>query len=213
MSQKAKDTDKENLILDCDGLVLHTTPSLREFMNHFYNIPSIEEDYVTHHTLDAIIQKYRKNFNLERNVIYGHIADHYHTSPRFHKNITTLPHAKEVILELKEIYNLHIATARTVAGKKILEGLLDKHIPKCVSSIHFVHTHHGKGNITAVSKKEFIEQLPGVNAGFVDDSPHEIKELVGVLPTILFDPKNKHKKVRGSTARLKTWLDIGDTFL
>lgn len=118
-----------------------------------------------------------------------------------------------VIPMLAEKYKLWTVTARQKSGLHVIEHLIEKHIPKCISGIHCVWEHKGKGAYHEISKREFIKNFPGNKLGFIDDSPSEILKVQDILPSYLFDPQGVNDGISAIHYRLRGWADVARYFL
>jgi len=109
-------------------------------------------------------------------------------------------------------YKLWTVTARQQHGMKVIRYLLDKYVPGCINGIHCVWGRSEEGSFEGISKKKFMESIPGEKIAFFDDSPDEIKDTKDFISSFLFDPAGIHKPIEGA-GLVKSWYEIGNMLL
>lgn len=205
---------KPYLFFDFDELKFNTTPALVSYVNQRWKIDSIHSDYVNNNdNLDLIIKKYRTDIEINRGEIYEDIGKNFHSSILQQKDVQPMKDMCEIVTLLSKKYTLWTVTARQKAGMHVIQYLLDKHIPGCITGIHCVWEHMGNGNYKEISKKDFVESVSGEKVAFIDDSPKEILKMQATIPSYLFDPDRLHEGLTQVDNRVYGWKEIGERFL
>ena len=203
---------KPYIFFDLDGLKFDTAQIHMDYINKKYEILSVLSDYANNPSLDTVINKYKKNSFVTLGEVYADIAD-FNASIVHHENVLPFEGMCEVMPLLAEKYTLSTVTARQKTSLKVIEYLLNKFIPGCISEIHCVWEHKGNGVFEGVSKKEFIESIDSKKVAFFDDSPREILAMENIIPSYLFDPDKIHENISGIQNRVYSWKEIGDLLL
>ncbi|MBP9714913.1 MAG: hypothetical protein KBD52_00255 [Candidatus Pacebacteria bacterium] len=208
--------EKPTLFLDLDGTKFQTLFAHVVYINHKYGIQSSPIDYANNPPLQDVIRKYTPKENhhlITEDEVYEDIQVNFLNNKVWVERIPPMEDMPRVVKELLRKYILWTLTARQAGNSDMTWNLINKHILGCISGIHFVHTKNpnGKG-FSKFSKVEFVKLFPGEKAGFVDDSANEVIQMEDTIPSYLFDPFgfNDHVSVQN---RLRTWKEIGDTFL
>ncbi len=204
---------KPTLFLDFDGLKFDTISAHMEYMNARYNIPSIITDYANNPSLELVVRKYITTHPITREEAYKDLSDNFLQSLELHEVIQPFEGMCEVVKELSKKYSLWTVTARQKSGLHVIEHLLNKHVPECISGIHCVSEHLGKNKYNEISKRSFIENFEGAKVAFIDDSAHEIKLVQDIIPVYLFDPLGMNDHDTSITHRIRNWEEIGNIFL
>ena len=201
------------MFFDFDGMKFDTMPAQVEYINHRYNINTTAYDHVGHNNnLDLIVKKHRPDITMTRNEIYHDFGINFISSIEWHKNVQPMKDMPRVVKELSKKLNLFIATGRQKRGLHVIQHLLTKHVPGCISLVHCVWEPNESGSFDGVSKRDFISKIPGENIAFFDDSMHEIEDTKDIIPSYLFDPWEVHLNTEG-ILRVESWQKIGDLFL
>lgn len=204
---------QKNVFFDFDGMKFDTMPFQIAYINYRYNINTSESDHIgQNNSLDAIVKRYRPDLTLSRDEIYHDFGVNFISSIKWHENVQPMPDMPEVAREISKKYTLFVATGRQRRGLHVIEHLLNKHVPGCISYIHCVWQHTDDGKFIGVQKKDFISKIPGDNVAFFDDSMHEIEDTKDTIPSYLFDPKNTHANTK-NLLRVESWRQIGDMLL
>jgi 5'(3')-deoxyribonucleotidase len=206
---------KPYLFLDLDEMMFATLQHMVDYINKRHGINSTIHDHIGQNdTLDSVIKRYNKDYNLSWGETYMDVGINFHASLEIHKNVLPMEGMPEAVKQLSKKYRLVVVTARQKAGYEVIRYLLNKHVPGCITHIHCVWEHIGNGRFNEImSKRKFIESVSGKKTGFIDDSVHEIKKLMSVLDCYLFDPTNLHESVPGIPNRVHGWDHIHNTFL
>lgn len=205
---------KPYLFFDFDGLKFNTTPALVRYMNQRWNMNSVESDYVNRvHDIESVINKYRKDLNVTYSEAYEDMGKNYNSSLLWQQDVQPIENMCEIMKLLSKKYTLLTVTARQKAGIHVIQYLLDKYIPGCVTDIHCVYESIGNGKFNEVLKKDFIKSLTGEKVAFIDDSPKEIEDMQSTIPSYLFDPKRLHDNLTEIKNRVHSWNEIGEKFL
>lgn len=204
---------KPNLFFDFDGMKFDTIPAQVAYLNNRYGInTTISEYFGSGKSLDHVIEKYIISSTVTRDQVYKDFGKNFITSKEWHENVQPMEGMTKILPQLSKDYTLWTVTARQERGMEIIKYLLNTHVPGCIADdhIHCVFRDHGDTFI-GISKKKFIQTVPGKKAGFFDDSPHEIEETKKIVPSYLFDPYNLHKRIDGAHY-LQSWYEIAELF-
>ncbi len=205
---------KPHIFFDFDEMKFHTTPALVAYINRRWNITSTPEDYINNGDhLDTIIKKYRKENAPSWDEAYKDLGQNYAGSILHHETVEPAEHMCTVIKKLSKKYTLWTVTARQRNSLHVIEHLLNKHIPDCISGIHCVWDTNAQGEFIDHSKKDFMEKVPGEKIAFFDDSPKEILKTQSIIPSYLFDPNRLHGQLTDIRNRVHSWKEIGDLLL
>ena len=206
---------KQNIFLDLDGLKFDTLPALALYMNDRYGLNSTALDYVNKgSSLELVLWDHRPDLkHISRDAVYLEYGKNFASSIKYHENVLPMKDMCEVVSSLSKKYTLYTVTARQKSGIHVIQYLLEKHIPKCITDIHCVWEHKNDNSFSMISKKDFIKTVSGKHAGFLDDSLHEVEDMQDFMPSYLFDPDGLYKNHKKRINRVETWKEIGDTFL
>lgn len=58
-----------------------------------------------------------------------------------------------------------------------------------------------------------MKSVPGNNIAFFDDTPDEIINMQGIIPSYLFDPTGKHETLTDIKLRVDSWKKIGELYI
>ncbi len=206
--------NKDILFFDFDEFKFKTLGIQKDYINQRYGINLSSEEF-NGHKLEELI-----NLNLpagstavKREDVYLDLAENFLSSIDWHFLVEPYEDMPEVVLELSKKYDLITVTARQKSSKSSIEFLLNKFIPGCIKDIHYVYEHIGNKKFKEVTKKEFIQGMEGNKKGFFDDSPHEVKEIQGIIPAYLFDPTGIHDNDVDIHNRVRSWKEIGGLLL
>jgi hypothetical protein len=205
--------NKKNLFFDFDDMKFITLPLLVSYINKKYGIKTTLNEYLDNNdSLDKIIQEHLPGVLIGYNDIYKDVGENFHASLNWHSDVEPMPHMSEVMKGLKEKYNLYTVTSRQKVGIGVIQYILDKYIPGCITGVHCVWHYDKTDGFIANPKRNFIENTPGENIAFFDDSPKEIKKVEDIIPSYLFDPNGLHKDSETKN-RVASWEQIGNMFL
>lgn len=184
------------------------------YINKKYEINTTISDYHPQSApLDVIIKRFRPEMVLSINDVHRDIGKNFLYSIEWYKEIKPAYKMCTTIKKLSNHFDIFALTNMHSKGKNVVEYLLDKYIPGCVSDIHFIWSHSEKGDFIEVSKKTFIEYAPGYNIAFFGVLPGEITEIQEIiLPSFLFEANGMYHKNPG-IAKVGSWEEIGDIFL
>lgn len=203
---------KPYMFFDFDGLKFNTVQIHIDYINKKYGILSVASDYANNPSLETIVNNYKGDSFITSGEVYADIAG-FNASITHHENVLPFDGMCEVVPLLAEKYTLLTVTARQKTSLEVIEYLLNKFIPGCISDIHCVWEHKGNGIFEGVSKKKFIESIDGKKVAFIDDSPKEILAMGNIVPSYLFDPGKIHEDISDIPNRVYCWKQIGDLFL
>lgn len=210
-------TNKPVLFLDFDGLKFDTIDSHRDYVNEKYGIATTRNDYVdNNHNLTDVIKKYlpkEDHASIIPEQVYADIGENLNASIERSMNLVPIDGMCEVMPLLAEKYELWTVTARQKSSLEVIQYLLTKHVPNCVSGIHCVWDHIGDYKFLSHSKKDFIAKFEGEKVAFIDDSLSEILEMQDVVPAYLFDPAKRHIDHPLVQHRVISWEEIRKVFL
>jgi 5'(3')-deoxyribonucleotidase len=204
--------NKPNIFLDLDGMKFDTLPAIVSFVNDFFGIKSTIDEYPGNNIYD-VFKKHLPYGKLTSDQFHLQMSKNFYSSIKHHETIMPMDNMCEVVSELSKKYNLYTVTARINQGLKVIEFLLNKHIPGCIKEIHCVHEYQPNGIFKADPKISFIERIKGRNIAFIDDTPEEIIRVQDIIPSYLFDPTNHHYSKKEIKNRVKNWEQIGKFFL
>lgn len=202
------------LFFDFDGFKFDTFQIHIEYINQKYHIETVESDYIGNPHLDLVINKYLpKNKHVSYGFVYEDIGKNLLGSVDWHNKVKPMKDMVTVVKNLSKKYDIITVTARQKSSLNVIEYLINKYIPECISDIHCVWEHLGSGKFKEYSKKEFILNHQGEKVGFFDDSPKEILPLCDHLPSYLFDPKGLHDENKQIKNRVRSWKEIENLLL
>lgn len=206
---------KPYLFFDLDETMFLTLEHMVNYINGRHGINSTIYDHIGNNdSLDEVIRKHDPNFNLSWGETYADVGINFHTSIEHHEDVLPMKDMPKVVKELSKKYRLVIVTARQKVGLDVINYLTHKHIPGCITYTHCVWEHIGNGKFNKImSKREFVKNISGEKAGFIDDSVHEIMKMKDILPCFLYDPTDHHKSVLHIPNRVTSWEQIRNTFL
>lgn len=203
---------KGNLFLDFDGLKFDTLPAACEYFNTRYGIKSVISDYLNNGScFEKVLKRYLPDDDIQREVVYSDYNDNFVTSISRHENILPMDGMCDTVKALSDQYVLWTVTARFTEGINVMQYLLDKYIPGCISGIHCVNQMKD-GAFQKFPKKDFIANITGRNIGFIDDSLSEVMDMMGIVPSYLYDPDKVYQDVSGINV-VHSWEEIGEKFL
>lgn len=200
-----------NIVLDFDGTICATERQTRQFLNWYFDIQiPLDQGYLCGHTLHSLVQEYLpKGYVLNEDDLYEILGSEFLASMHWHEDVMPIEGATDVVSKLAQEYTLHVATARQTSSRPVVETLLQRFFPNCISDIHFVWEHLGNKEFRGVPKKEFVRKLQKPTLAYVDDNPKETREIIGLAPNvILFDPSGHHVGVTDASHRVATWKEI-----
>ncbi|MEN9621915.1 MAG: 5 nucleotidase, deoxy (Pyrimidine), cytosolic type protein [Candidatus Parcubacteria bacterium] len=201
------------LFFDFDGLKFDTTPAIGAYINKRYGIHSVASDYVNNPRFNKIINRYLGGEVTNEDDVYLDFAENFLRCHETHQGVEPLPGVTTVLPRLAERYELWTVTARQTIGLPVILGLLDTHVPNCISGVHCVWEYTGDKVFKERSKRDFIARFEGDKVAFVDDSVPEILNVQEILPSFLFDPHGVNDSVTGISNRVRSWQEIGELFL
>lgn len=204
---------KKNLFFDFDGMKFDTLPCQVEYFNNKHKVlTSITEFRENSSNLHGLLKTHKSNSLLTSEEIYHDFHQNCISSLGHHAQVLPMEYMCEVVKELAKKYTLYTVTARHIIALPVINYLLSKYIPGCISYVHCVYNGGIRKGYVEVSKKDFIKGIEGKKVGFFDDSLHEIEKVKDLIPSYLFDPLNEHGEVKGATS-IRSWKEIGDRFL
>ncbi|MBK5215805.1 MAG: hypothetical protein JJE53_03305 [Candidatus Pacebacteria bacterium] len=204
---------KNNLFFDFDGMKFDTLKAHILYINNRYGINTVMSDYIGYnYHLDLIVNKYKPELNLTRDEFFEDLGKNFSTSIELHQDVIPMKGMCKILPLLSKKYTLWTVTARQTCGHGVIQYLLNKYVPGCISGVHYVWNHSEVGGFEGISKRDFILSVPGKKIAFFDDSPDEIRDTMDIIPSYLFDPRNIYKDIKGVT-RIQSWEQIGEIFL
>ncbi len=205
---------KHDITLDFDETLFSTSIQIKRFLNQLFGIEIPLMTYLCGHSLHSLVLEHLPPGSvLDEGDLYEILGRDFLASMAWHDDIRPMTGVSEIIPELAKKYNLHIATARQASSRLVVETLLERFFPKCISSTHFVWTHLGNKEFKGIPKREFVKSLKKPYA-YVDDNPKETEAILGVADTvILLDPEGHHTNVHIETHCVTSWEDIGKLLL
>lgn len=204
--------EKDYIFFDLDGMKFNSLPAYVLYINNRWNIKTELEHYFDKGSrLEEIVREHTGNHLLTRDEVFGDFKKNFLTSIDWHKNILPMPDMVEVIKELASKYKLYTVTARHREGLHVINYLIGKYIPNCISYVHCV-SDIVDGKHISISKRDFISSIQGNKIAFLDDSLHEIEDTMDIIPSYLFDPNNLHKD-NADIFRVDSFKQIGELFL
>jgi hypothetical protein len=204
---------KPILFFDFDGLQFDTTPAIVAYMNKRYGMNSTAADYLNNPPLYTIVNSYCGEGTVTEDDANLDLAENFLCCHETHKTVKPVPGFTVVLPRLAKRYEVWTVTARQTVGLSVIQGLLDAHVPDCVSGVHCVWEHVGNKVLKERSKRDFIASFDGPKLAFVDDSVREIVKVQDILPSFLFDPHGFNDGVVGIRNRIRSWHKIGELFL
>lgn len=201
-----------NIFFDFDEFMFRTGDHLVSYVNNRWNISTKQEDYGNNPPLDKIIKWHRPDIQVTFNEAYLDVGQNFHASHELHEAV--LPHddMPEIVGQLAKYYRLYVVTSRQKFGRSVVERVLDRHVPGCIADIHMVWD-FVDGEYVAHPKKDFVKNVPGENIAFFDDTPDEIINMQGIIPSYLFDPTGKHETLTDIKLRVDSWKKIGELYI
>jgi len=189
------------IAVDIDEVLANFVPSLVEFHNQHYNTTLTIDDFSSYFYHDvwggSIDESNEKMMNFYR-------------SP-FFKKITPIPNAKEVLLSLKNNFDLHIVTARPLHQEHETRNWINTHYKGIFKSIQFGNHFVSNGN--SRSKPSMCRDI---NAFLlIDDSYVYAKQCVeSEINVILFGDYPWNSFVaHESIPRAKDWTTVHEKVL
>lgn len=198
------------LILDFDETMFQTKKLEIKYIEKIYNLKIDHYKYQKYGKIIAINVK-KQNIITNYSSFWRNHLEMYQTDIFFHKLIEPFPDMIKTVQDLSKKYKIVIATGRINISKFVIQDILDKFIPNCISDIHCVwRTENGK-HIKS-SKKEYVKQLEGKKIAFLDDNIDELIEMDNLIPCYLFRPylnSVPHKNIQ----IISSWKEISGKFL
>lgn len=183
-----------NFFFDFDGTLFKTEHLIVNYMNSRYGIKTTIEDWKNNNdNYHTVVNKFKPEHNFTADEVYLDFSKNFLS---FFKPEDFHPFdgVKETLQEMYEKYNLYIATSRQEVEKEGLKKILLYHeiLDLFSDDIHCVWKYE-KNCFSSVTKADFMNSIPGINIGFVDDSIKEIQGAIGsVMCPVLFDPNGHH---------------------
>jgi hypothetical protein len=208
--------DKPVLFLDFDGLKFDTLGIHVNYINKKYGVKTIPSDYTNNPSLETVIKKYLledQHHLITKEEVYVDIGENLNGSLEWHAEVLPMEGVEEVVPLLAKKYTLWTVTARQTACIPVIMYLLNKYIPHCISGIHCVWEHIGDGQFKGIPKRDFVANFNGEKIAFIDDSALEILDMQDMIPSYLFDPHGLNDMTPNIHHRVRSWQEIGDTFL
>ena len=203
---------KKILCFDFAGVQFDTLDAQRSYINTAYGINSTPSDYLGMcDDLELLIKKFLPNTKITRDEMYRNLGNDYACSQFWHKDVVPFDGMVEAISELSKKYILWTVTARQSHSKHIIQYLLDKFIPGCMSGIVCVW-HYKNRVFLKTPKSDLIKKIPGEKVAFFDDSPKEVLAVKELLPSYLFDPDDIYKNII-DLKKVRSWNEIGKMLL
>jgi hypothetical protein len=204
---------QRTLFFDFDGVKFDTTQHHVDYINNRFAIKSVISDYINNPPLDKIVKKYLpEDTEIDATDLYRGLSKLFLDSIDSHETVFPIDGMVQTIFSLSKIYNLVTVTARPDSGRHVIEHMLHKYVPGCISEIHCVWTYKNN-EFVPVTKKEFIQNYPGKKVAFLDDSATEIKKLQEIIPSYLFDPCGYNDHETTIQRRVRSWQEFGNLFL
>lgn len=198
--------------VDLDDTLISTRHLVVAYMNHRYQIKTMEEDLKDNNSFHLVVNKFRPEHTTTYNDVYLDFARNFF--PFFRpEDFCLFDGAREAIQKMYEKNCLFITTTRQDIEKEEIKKILRYHeILHFFSDIHCVWRWENN-KFVSIPKVSFINSLPGVKVGQIDDSLFEIKESVGnVLYPILFDPERKYVGETAGFEIVSHWKQIQDEY-
>lgn len=201
----------EHVFFDFDGLLFDTFPMFAKYYGDKYSIPIKAEHF--HSVKDAFALVTSFGVDVTRNELYMECNDECLVSSQWHQAVTPYQGAQEVISALKDIYFLHVVTARQSTGEYVIRELCEKFFPGCIP---YVHCAWYRENDTVVERPK-IEYLDSHNSHgiFYDDTPEEIlrAQKSQNVRCVLFDPYHSFSNTSHIRERVHSWEHIRNQLL
>lgn len=207
--------NKQILFLDFDDLKFNTLDAHVRYIDKAYGITTDPAEYANNPPLDTIINKYLHPSKKVTNAqAYQDLTENFHPSIMWHKEVLPIEGMPKALALLAKKYELWTVTARPRQALPVLQHLLEKYAPHCITGIHCVWNYLGNGVFEEVARKhEFIRDFKGDKVAFVDDSPKEILRTTEILPSYLFDPIGRYDSLNEIKLRVRSWNEITELFL
>lgn len=202
---------KPYLFFDFDGFLFYTVPPHAAYLNHKYQIHTVDSDYIGNPDLDELVALHT-GVTRPMHAVYEDVGHNFHTSVYWHRSALPIHGMCDVVPKLAERYRIVVVTARSTSGRHVIQYLTDKYVPGCIHDIHCVH-HWDGAKFVMHSKRDYIASIEGEKIAFIDDSPKEIFRMEGIIPSYLYDEKGLHAELQDIPARFANWYEIGNTFL
>lgn len=205
---------KSVLFLDFDGMKFDTAPLHVAYFNKKYGINCKKEDFLNNPPYNHILRKYLPAHLIpSAEELWRDACANLMNSISWHQDVPPMDGMCEVLPELAKKYVLWTVTARPSGSMEVMQYLVDKHVPGCISGFHCVWFQSEDRLFRGISKLEFIQKFTGDKVGFIDDSVKEILQLQAVIPSYLFDPSGLNDTAEGIERRVRSWEEIGKIFL
>jgi len=212
---KEPEKHKGYIFLDFDDVMFNTSIQHIKFNNLYFGINSKPEDYENSEVID-VIKKYRPDFAQSYYEMWFNIMNNFHMSYEWQGKIQPLPRMTEVVRALSQKYNLLVPTGRPQNSREVINWLLEKHVPGCISQVHCVYAFSG-GEIFVQPKTDFVKSIVGEKIAFIDDSKNEINKMQAKLDnkpvSYLFDSQESYATTNQVFKCLRSWEEIGQRFL
>ncbi len=196
---------KPIIAVDADDTLFDENNAVRLFHNAKYGTEHTPEDYLQNGVFMTFWDRIWDVDKAETERRYEEFIEF-----KLKNNLPPLPHALEVLSELKKRYELVIVTARDKRGVKMTHDALTEHYPEIFSDVHFVPLWGGKEKVT----KALICNEIGAKY-LIDDSFEHCKVAAeSGVASLLFGHYgwNKHQKVVPGMIRVKDWLSVREYF-
>eukprot|EP00600_Ochromonadales_sp_CCMP1393_P006042 CAMPEP_0174974902 /NCGR_PEP_ID=MMETSP0004_2-20121128/12127_1 /TAXON_ID=420556 /ORGANISM="Ochromonas sp., Strain CCMP1393" /LENGTH=256 /DNA_ID=CAMNT_0016225657 /DNA_START=3 /DNA_END=773 /DNA_ORIENTATION=- len=175
--------DKPVLAVDVDEVLAYFIPSLAVFHNETYRTSNAEGGHAEILTSDSFHSYEFCNVwggTMEESYIK---MEAFFESVHFKERIEPIPYALEVLLELKEVYDLHVVTSRQHKIEALTLQWIDRHFPGVFTSIHFGNHYSREGK--SRSKPDMCREIGAVL--LIDDSLVYATQCHRVgIPVVLF---------------------------
>lgn len=209
--------NKPFLFLDFDDTLVNTEILFRRWIVETFGVEA-PAGYINHNELPEIINSLIPGIQkIDPNAFYRKMNEEFLHNDFWCSQLVPLSGADAVLPKLAEKYNLQIVTARPTTSFEVVNKILNRLFPNCISSVSFVWRLDENGVYQKINDKHEIVSLKnGQRAGFVDDSPSEVMKFINreVEQVILFDPQERHNSVFPSPIKkIKSWKEIEDLFL
>lgn len=205
--------NRKVLFIDFDETLFSTRNAFNLFLKEHYGVTIPDEQHTCGSRMeDLVLKQLPPERRPTLDEFYLYISEHFLSSIERHQNVIPLEGSVQAINILAEHFRLFIVTARQKTSRPVVEALSEKFFPDKFEGFHFVWEHSGDMSFKDIPKREFIGSFPEkLRAGFIDDSPKEIEQVINLAPCLLFDDRGFH--TMSTHARVTHWKQVLEYFL
>lgn len=201
------DTHKGYVFFDFDDFLFYTNKDFVRFLHESFGFDITCKDLALTQDFHKLLLEH--GLELPHEDFWNLVQKDYLLNIQYHENALPVDGVLDFVPKIAEKFLMVIVTNRQAEGRSVVEYLLNKHLPQCFHSIHFVHSN----SQVVLKKSEFINQfqseLPKI--GFFDDHIKEVETVGEHVPSFLFNPFGYHDYPVKKT--VKSWEEVYEKIL